>query len=214
MTALPFLTPPSAPRTRDVGTTDTGILRFPVLGGITVLESITAEELVAERPNAFVEAAKVADAIAIAESITRVEAFTIIERAVGNQALEPDAQSLRLKYADRINAVIHIFASSNQFTTEAAVTALIRHRLDRPDWTVSDTRTLHRRLVDDIYNLYLDELDAEAAPMPQLSEEELGKQRPATGGHRKRTGPKSPTNSSTTSPASTTAEPSAQSCAV
>lgn len=213
MATLPFLQPPAAPRTRDIGTSESGILRIPVLGGLTVQESIAIDDLLADRPNAFVEAAKVADAIATAEGITRVEAFTVIERAVGGQDLEEAAQSLRLKYANRINEVIRIFAGSNQFTTEAAVTALIQCRLDRPDWSVTDTRTLLRPLLQGIYDLYLDELDAEANPTAQLSDEELGKPQPASGGHPKRTGRKSPTTSSTSSPANTTAAPSPQSCA-
>jgi hypothetical protein len=206
--ALPFLKAPTAPTTRDVGTAESGILRFPVLGGLTVQESIVIDELLAQRPNAFVEAAKVATTISTAESITAVEAFTVIERAVGVQELEPEAQALRLKYADQINHVISIFSASNQHTTEAAVTALIRCRLDRPSWSVDDTRTLHRRLLKDIYDLYLDELDAENNPTSPVSEEELGKPQPASGRRPKRTGPKSPTSSSTTTPANTTEEAS------
>lgn len=208
MQALPFLKAPTAPTTRDVGTAESGILRFPVLGGITVQESIVIDELLAQRPNAFVEAAKVATTISTAESITAVEAFTVIERAVGVQELEPEAQALRLKYAEQINNVIAIFSASNQHTTEAAVTALIRCRLDRPSWQVSDTRTLLRPLLKGVYDLYLDELDAENNPTAPVSEEELGKPQPASGRRPKRTGPKSPTNSSTTTPANTTEEAS------
>ena len=208
MATLPFLKPPAAPTTRDIGNSESGILRFPVLGGLTVQESITIDELLAERPNAFVEAAKVATTISTAESITAVEAFNVIERAVGTQDLELDAQALRLKYAEQINHVIRVFSTSNQHTTDAAVTALIRCRLDRPDWGVNDTHTLARRLRTDIYNLYLDELDAENNPAAPVTEEELGKPLPASGRRPKRTGPKSPTTCSTSTPANTTEAPS------
>ncbi len=204
MTTLSFLTPPAKPRTRDVGNADSGRLRFPVLGGLTVHESIVYDELVSERPNAFVEAAKVADAMAVAEKITRVEAFTVIEKAVGGQELEDDAQSLRLRYASAINSVIHIFSTSNQYTKEAAVTALIRCRQEQSEWSVEDTRTLHCRLLNDIYTLYQDEVDAEAVPSASISEEELGKPQLDSGPPVKRTGRKSPTVCSITSPASTT----------
>lgn len=204
MTTLSFLTTPATPRTRDVGNDDSGRLRFRVLGGLTVHESIVYDELVSERPNAFVEAAKVADAIAVAEKITRVEAFTVIEKAVGGVELEDDAQSLRLRYAQAINAVIHIFSTSNQYTKEAAVTALIRCRQDQSEWSVADTRTLHCRLLNDIYALYLDEIEAEAVPSASVSEEDLGKPQPDSGPPVKRTGRKSPTACSITSPASTT----------
>lgn len=204
MTTLSFLTAPAAPRTRVVGNDDSGRLSFRVLGGLTVHESIVYDELVSERPNAFVEAAKVADAIAVAEKITRVEAFTVIEKAVGGQELEDDAQSLRLRYASEINKVIHIFSTSNQYTKEAAVTALIKCRQELSEWTVSDTRKLHCRLLNDIYALYLEEVEAEEVPSATVSEEELGKPPLASGPPVKRTGPKSPTVSSTTSPANTT----------
>jgi len=200
---LPFLKPPAAPTTRDVGNDESGILRFPVLGGLTVQESITIDQLVAERPNAFVEAAKVATAISAGEGITAVEAFTVIEQAVGSQELEPAAQALRLKYAEQINHVIHVFSTSNQYTTDAAVTALIRCRLDRPEWGVDDTHTLARRLLQDIYDLYLDEVAAENNPTSPVTEEELGKPQPGSGGRAKRTGSKSRTTSSTSTPAST-----------
>ena len=213
MPPLPFLQPPAAPRTRDVGNSDSGILRLPLIGGLTVTEAIVLEELVAERPNAFVEAAKFADAIAAAESISRVEAFTVIERAVGGQELEPAAQTLRLKYAARINAVIHIFTTSNEHTKEAAVTALIRCRQSLPDWSIADTRGLHRRLLTDIYDLYLDELESEATPASPVGEEELGKPPLESGSPAKRTGRKSPTASSTSTPANTAAPLSAESCA-
>lgn len=110
---------------------------------------------------------------------------------------------MRIKHADRIDKVIRIFSQSTGFTQEAAVTALIRCRLDQPEWGVSDTQGLHRRLYQDIYALYLDELDAEANETVPVSEEELGKQPLGSGEKRKRTGRKSPTTSSTSSPAST-----------
>ena len=205
MRALPFLTAPAAPSTRIVGNAHSGTLRIPVLGGITVQESAYIDELLASKPNAFVEAAKVADGIAKQEGLTLVEAFTVIERAVGGVTQEADAEELRIKHAAAIDRVVKVFAASNRHTTEAAVTALLRFRLDLPEWDPSDTRGLRRRLRDDIYALYRDELEAEdSAPAP-VGEEELGKPQRGSGSPRKRTGSKSPTTSSTTSPASTTA---------
>ena len=210
---LPFLVAPATPRLRLCGNADSGVLEFPVLGGLTVQEAIVVDELLAGRPNAFVEAAKVADAISTRESITRIEGFAIIEQAVGGTDMEPAAQELRLKYATQINAVIAIFSSSNEYTKEAAVTALIRCRLSLHDWGLVDTRGLHRRLLTEVYELYLDEVAAEATPSSPLSEEDVKKPPLASGKQRKRTGPPLPTNSSTTSPASTTAPHSAASCA-
>lgn len=214
MTTLPFITAPAAPRTRDVGNSESGILRLPLLGGITVQEAITIDELLADQPNAFVEAAKISEAISKEEGITLVEAFTVIERSLSGNEQEPEAEALRIKHASRIQKVINVFAASTQRTKEAAVTALVRHRLALPEWALADTCAMHRRLLNDIYAVYQDELAAENNDTPPVSDEELGKQPPATGGQRKPTGRRSRTTSSTTSPASTTEAPSAQSCAV
>lgn len=203
MRSLPFITAPAAPTTREVGNAESGILRFSVLGGLTVAESALMDELLAEKPSAFVEAAKIAALIAKDEDISLVEAFTVIERSVSGGEQEPAAEAMRIKHAERIDKVIRIFSQNTGFTQEAAVTALIRCRLDQPEWTTSDTRSLSRRLYQEIYTLYLDELDAEANETSPVSEEELGKQPPGSGGKRKRTGPKSDTTSSTSSPAST-----------
>ena len=188
MQALPFLTAPVAPTTRVVGNSDSGTLRFPVLGGLTVQEAIVMDELLSAKPNAFVEAAKVAESIAKAEDITLVEAFTVIERAVGGATQEDDAEGLRIKYATNIEQVIRVFAASTQHTTEAAVTAFIRCRLDMPQWSIDDTRKQHRRLLQDIYALYQEEVAAEKVEAAPLTEEELGKPRRATGSRRKPTG--------------------------
>lgn len=202
---LPFLVAPAPPRKRSCGNADSGILQLPELGGLTVLEASVVDELLAGRPNAFVEAAKVADAISANESITRIEGFAIIEQAVGGSDMEQEAQNLRLKYASQINTVIAVFSSSSDYTKEAAVTALIRCRLSLPDWSLTDTRGLHRRLLNEIYDLYLEEIAAEETPSAQLSEEDIKKPPLASGKQRKRTTTPLPTNCSITSPANTTA---------
>lgn len=184
---LPFLVAPAPPKKRLCGNAESGILELPELGGLTVLEANVVDELQSGRPNAFVEAAKVADAISANESITRIEGFAIIEQAVGGVEMEQKAQNLRLKYATEINKVIEIFSKSSDFTKEAAVTALIRCRLSLPLWSVQDTHNLQRRLLNDIYDLYQDELAAEETPSGQLSEEDIKKPPLVCGKQRKRT---------------------------
>jgi len=204
MTALPFITAPAAPTTRDVGTAAAGILRFPVLGGVTVGESVVLNELLVDKPNAFVAAARIADSIAKEEKVTLLEAFTVIEHSVSGIALEAAADEIRLRHAARIDEVIKVFSASNDYTKEAAVTALVRCRLDLPSWGITDTRKMLQPLFDGIYALYQEELSAEGTESAPVTEEELGKPQPVSGGPSKPTGRKSRTTSSTPSPANTT----------
>jgi hypothetical protein len=68
---------------------------------------------------------------------------------------------------------------------------LIRCRLKVPEWTVEDTRGLHKALFDAIWELAQEEQAAEQMPASPPTEEDLGKQPLATGSSRKPTGRKS-----------------------
>ena len=134
------------------------------------------------------QGAQLADAIAQAESITQVEAFAIIEQAISGQKLEERAEAIRLRFAERIEAVTKAYTTSGQRSMEASVTAIIRHRLGLPAWSMADTQKQPKVLLADIWQLILDEQAAENMPANRPTEEELGKQPPATGSSRKRTG--------------------------
>jgi hypothetical protein len=188
MSSLPFVVAPRQHPPRRVGTLDSGILEIPVLGGLTVNESDTISELLANDQSAFVKGAQLADAIATEESISISEAFAIVEQAINGTTLEKAAEKIRLRHASRIEQVVRCYSVAGQRTMEASITAIIRHRLNRPSWSMADTGTLARVLLTDIWQLIQDEQAAENLPDNRPSEEELKKQRPANGRGRRPTG--------------------------
>ena len=191
MTILPFAIAPRKHQSRRVGTLDSGILDIPILGGLTVAESSTVTELLATDASAFVQGAKLADAIAQTEEISQPEAFAIIEQVIVGAELEERAQQIRLRYADKIEAIARIYASAGQRNIEASVTAVLRCRLQLHEWTLEDTQRLPRVLLTDIWQLIMDEQAAENMPANRPSDDDLKKQPPANGNSRKRTGPPS-----------------------
>jgi hypothetical protein len=189
--ALPFLQAPSKPETRLVGNEASGTLEVPILGGLTVAESATIQDLLEADQSSFVRGAQIADAIAKAEGVTITEAFELISDAVAGQQLEPAAEEIKLRHADQIEAVGRVFRSAGQRTQMATVTALIRHRLGQPDWSVAQTEGLHRRLFADLYRLAEDEALTENLPSKPRTEEELGKPQAGDGPRKRGTGRKS-----------------------
>ena len=185
MTVLPFLQAPAKASTRVVGNEASGTLEVPVLGGLTVAESATIQDLLSGDQSTFVKAAQIADAIAKAEEVTLVEAFELVEAAVAGRDLEPEAMAMKLRHAARMEEMGQVLRSAGERTRQATVTALIRHRLGMPEWSMADTQGLHRRLFDELYRLAEDETVTEDLPSKPRSEEELGKP-PAGGGSPKR----------------------------
>lgn len=202
---LPFVQPPAPTTTRRVGNDHCGILEFPVRGGLTVGESSTIAELLASEQSAFVRGAQIADAIAKEEAISLTEAFSICEQAVSGAVLEPEADAIRVKHADRIQQLAESYAKAGQRNMEASVTALIRHRLALPEWSLADTQAMDRALFQAIWQLVLDEQAAENMASAPVSEDELGKPQRANGSPKRRTGRPSSTTSPMPSPASSTA---------
>lgn len=206
MTVLPFIQPPKERELKRVGNEATGILEVPVLGGLTVGESATISELLAMEQSSFIAGAKVADAIAKEENISINEAFSLIESAIAGRTLEPDANEIRLRHATRIEQVAGIYSKAGQRSLEATVTAMIRHRLNLPDWSLDDTKGLPRALFNELWKLAQAEQDAENQPPTPHSEEELKKPLPETGSPPKPIGRKSRGSSLPDSPVSS-AEP-------
>lgn len=202
---LPFVTPPAPSRKRLIGNQESGVLEFEVRGGLTVGESATISELLASEQSAFVRGAQIADAIAKEESISLTEAFSICEKAISGVALEPEADRIRVQHAERIEQLAQSYAKAGQRNMEASVTALIRHRLHQPQWSMADTQGLKRVLFQGIWQLVLDEQAAEEMTSAPVTEDELGKPLRASGAQRKRTGKPSSTTSAMDSPVSSTA---------
>lgn len=202
---LPFLSPPASPEFQDLGTAVTGVLRFPILGGLTVAEADTINELLADRASSFRAAAQAADAIAKAEDISLVEAFQLVEDSLSGRDLEDAANEIRLRHAAQIENVAKVYAVAGQMTMAATVTALIRHRLDQPAWAMKDTAGLHRVLFQAIWGLAQQEEAAEANPVTPPTESELGKLPPVNGSASPSTGSKSSGTSRQRSRASSSA---------
>lgn len=188
---LPFVQPPAVLSTRQIGNKRSGILELTVRGGLTVGETATIKELVINQASSFLLGAKAADVIAKAENISLVEAFQIIEDACAGRVLEDAANAIRLRHAELIQDVALNLSSAGQLSMEATVTALIRSRLNLPEWSMEDTRTLDQALFEGIWQLAQDEQATEDLPTNPPTEEELGKRQPAPTGSRKPTGRRS-----------------------
>jgi len=191
---LPFVQAPAPAKKRRIGNDASGIIEMEERGGLTVNESNTITELLDSQQSSLASAAKLADAIATEQSITITEAFKIIEDSIAGAKLEEAADTIRLRYADRIQQIHTYLKQGQQRTAEATVTALIRHRLAQPKWSVEDTCKLDQALFDGIWLLALDEQEAENMPSNPPTEDELKKPQPETPAKPKRTGTKSSGN--------------------
>lgn len=215
---LPFVQAPRQAQLKRCGSPDSGILELPVLGGLTVGETSLINQLLVLETSSFVEGAKAAEAIAKEESarlgrdFSLSEAFQIIENSVAGKLLEPEAEEIRLRHANRVEQVARIYAQAGTRQMEATVCAMIACRLKLPNWSIEDTRTLHRALFQDIWQLAKEEQEAESMPSTPPSEAELKKQQPAVGSERKRRGRASSTTSLPDSPASSPENNSPPSC--
>lgn len=191
MAPLPFVVQPAKREKRRIGNEQTGIIEVEVRGGLTVYESALITELLADQQSAFVEGARLADAIAKEEGISLVEAFAVIEGAVGTGEKDPAAEELRVKHADRIAELVKVYTKAGTANMEAHVTALVRSRCGMPEWSLEDTRQLDRVLFNGLWQLARDEQDAENLPTQRVTEEELGKPPADDGNVKRRTGRRS-----------------------
>lgn len=188
---LPFITPPAPRTTRQIGNAQVGVLEVEVRGGLTVGESATISELLAEEQSSFVCGAQIADAIAKEESISLTEAFQVIESAIAGRPMEADADAIRLRHAERIAEVARLYSKAGQVNMAATVTALVRSRCNLPGWSLGDTEAMDKPLFDGLWQLAQDEQSAEDLPSSPPSEDELKKQPPAVPAGNKRTGRRS-----------------------
>jgi hypothetical protein len=186
MSTLPFLVAPRQHQARRVGTLDSGILEIPILGGLTVAESATIAELLASDINVFVQGAQLADAMAQAEEISQAEAFAIVEHVMSGTKLDGKAEEIRVRYAERLEALAKVYAATGDRNIRANVTAVIRHRLGPVDWEMPDD--FPRVLLQDIWQLVVDEQTAENLPANRPTDDDLKKQLPVSGKRRAQTG--------------------------
>jgi hypothetical protein len=176
MTGLPYIKPPQTFPPRRIGNDASGILEVPVLGGLTVEESDTMARLQADDVSPFVIEVETAAAMAAAEECSIMEAYKVVKDGTAGLPLDnPLAEAMRLRHARQIDEVAKVFNAAGSRTMTAGVTAIIRHRLGRPDWTVAETLKLPRQLRKSLWQLVTDEQDAEALPVEPVTEEDLKK---------------------------------------
>ena len=138
-------------------------------------ESSIIAELEEEQESALMASARIADAIAVAENITIVEAFNIVQDAWLDSDMEPDALAIKLRHAAEITELINKLKRNGSFTSVAVVTALIRTRCGRPEWSVADTVKLDGAIYSGILRLADDEQKAERMQSSPPTEDELKK---------------------------------------
>jgi hypothetical protein len=212
MTGLPYIKPPQTFPPRRIGNDAVGILEVPVLGGLTVEEIDTVTKLLDGFPSARVAEAEAAIAIAAAEGCTPVEAHRVVTDGLSGLPLDdPSAETMRLRHAARIHEVLRIYEAAGRLNRLSSMTAIIRHRLNRPEWTMAETLKLPRLLGDGLWQLVMDEQDAEALPTEPVTEEDLKKPPADDGDPSEPTGPESSGACPMASPASGTGKRSGKS---
>ena len=159
---------------RRCGNDQTGILEFPILGGLTVGESQIISQLSGSQESSLAESARLAQQVAKVEGISLSEAFGVIEKALSGTLDDPKQMELVERHQEVIDKLRVFFAQQGIKTQTATVTALIRCRLNLPDW--DDLAHLPQALFDDIWNFAQAETAAEEnEPSAPPTEEELGK---------------------------------------
>jgi hypothetical protein len=210
MTGLPYIQPPQTFPPRRIGNKASGILEVPILGGLTVEEADTMAELLAGEASPFVAEAEAAEAMAAAEECSIMEAYQVVRDGMAGEPLtDPPAEAMRLRHAGRIDAVASLYQAAGRRNMRAAATAIIRHRLNRPEWTMAETLKLPRLLREGIWQLVRDEQDAESLPVEPVTEDDLKKPPADDGDPSEPTGPQSSGACPMPSPTSSTGKRSA-----
>ena len=185
--------PPAAPQTRLIGNEQVGILEVPVLGGLTIEEDETIDEMINSADSVVVLASQAAQRIVLEENRTRaegepeltsLEAYRIIEDSCFYRTMEPKAHSISIRHAEAIVAVRTAHKELESFRSKALVTALLRHRLGVHDIPPKFPRLLYYGLVA----LGEEEKNSEEFPSVPMTAEALGKPQRAKRAARKRTG--------------------------
>jgi len=179
---LPFVVAPAKPKTKRIGSKATGILELPVLRSLQVAEVIAVSDLTTDQDPAVVVAAKLAQRISAEQHITITEAYSLVESAALGHELSAEQEALRIEYLAEISELTRCWIQRGRDRMLASVTALIRCRLDRPDWSMDDTGRLPQALMEGLFAFFEEERQAAEEPNgAPPSEEEIKKQPPGTG---------------------------------
>ena len=221
--SLPFITPPAPAEKRIIGNKKVGELEIEVFGGLTTAEMEMIEELASGSKSAHVAAAQLSKKISDAEvvettnekgekskkKLSLVESYLIVNNAMFNKDQAPGGDVIALKYSSDIEEIMRILTMTGQRRIVASVTALIRCRLDRPNWTIEDTRKQPWELIQAIYDLIKEEqASEEEESVNPPTEQELGKQQPEQRKEKEQIGQESSTTSPTPTPIASGVKPS------
>lgn len=179
---LPFVVAPPKRKCERVGSKATGILELPVLGSLQVAEVIDVSDLLSGDERGPVVAAKLAQRISAEQEISLLEAYTLVEQAAVGAELSAEQEALRLEYLSEIAELTQTYIHTGRQRMLASVTALIRHRLERPEWSLEQTKQLGQPLMEALFSFFERErtaADTQSAAPP--SEEEIKKSPPGTG---------------------------------
>ena len=217
MAGIRYITPPRQFEDRLIEGKDGSSFYIKVRGGLTTEELQTVSLILeAEDEDAFDIAAELSEEIHLAEGISRQEAYSIIERATFRKPiLDQDEETknkeleIKLKYNEDIRRVRVAWKSASLRETEAAITAMIRCRVETDgEWTIKDTR---EKLTGDVFSQIADLMNEEQRPYQKPSqppsEEELKKPQEAEEQNPKSIGSQSSTNSQKPTPANTAGKP-------
>lgn len=173
---LPFVVAPLKRKTQRIGTKATGIVELPVLGSLQVCEVIDVSDLLAGGEKGPVIAAKLAQRISAEHDISLLEAYTLVEQAAVGEKLSPEQETLRLQYLEPIAELTKSYVQTGRRRMIASVTALIRHRLDRPLWSPDNTLKLGQPLMEALFAFFESErTGAEPVNAAPPSEEDIKK---------------------------------------
>ena len=210
---LNYVTPPAAAnQPARIGNAASGIIEVPRLGGITTDEDTDYAILQADQPSTLEAAARLADAFHVQHSITRVEAYEIIQNHLAGITQEPAALEIVLIHATELESIKREWLREYQTRRLAAGVALLRHRCGITDATIDSLRKQPAVFSEGLYALWLTESAVNADPVEPMTEDVLKKSPEDQDGQSQPVpGPPPSGSLPTTTPDSSTAKRSAKS---
>jgi hypothetical protein len=192
MIDLDFISPPAPGEKIIIGNSKCGTLEIEIFGGLTTEEVAIIQKI--ETSTASVNSKIIDLAVTIEQNefiryidedgkkVKRkpslLEAYSIAKAIFTGEEQDDNVQGIFLKYNDQIEAIKQYFIEYNNTRWNAEVTALIRSRLNRPDWNIKDNAKLPYELANAIYEVAQREQAVEKTDTSanEMTEEELGKQ--------------------------------------
>jgi hypothetical protein len=158
---------------------------LPRFGGLTTGEDRMIGDALADAPDMPKALAELCDLIGTTEGMTLLEARRI---ATGDIAdLGDRGQELCSKYTAEIKGYNKVSREYGYQLMDATVTAFMRYRSGHDDWEERHTQRMMRDAFLAVWTVAQDEINAEATPVVEPTEESMGKPLPAKAAS-KRTG--------------------------